>query len=455
MYLSKTKIAKIFVRLRRVEILMQLASSRIDEINERIKRVHMSHRGDNRDQMGRRLLPSSSLNCPIITNHNLNDPDFYPLPLDSSYVINLNSFTRRITNPSFSETDYNSFLSIFIEGGNPRMLAGMVSRSKFSNLVLFKSSMLKDRRITKFKDPKDSSLGSFIDSRLSDITKLFYDLNELLIKDRPDISRSVIGFRKGRSYVQHAKVHLGCKSLVTMDIVKFYNSISLFAMTENDLFGQILLGSCEDIVGEKISKDSFENPHVFKAFESYRRFVALSFLYNMSYLTYHGILPTGMSYSPSISNVMLNNVDRRILAHIDETGMDYRYTRYADDLCISSAAGVKDDGVYNITIDFVKIIEKIVLDNGFYLNYDKTNISGVKDKKVVSGIYLDHSGTTPQMSIGREKKKQLFKRYCGKDWADLTSQDLGLINWVKTVNPAQHKSILRKVSGIPEGIVVV
>jgi len=266
----------------------------------------------------------------------------------------------------------------------------------------------------------------------------------------------VTGFVKGKSYIDHAKAHLGCRSAVSIDISKFYDNISLLNIIENNLFYKSLVSFFEEDTGLEFKLESFNSPYHYDLMNKLFGLLNVQFVGLMSFLTHNGLLPTGAHYSPNISNLLLSNVDLLMVKEIKNKNSNLKYTRYADDICISSDKDKDEDGKYYLDMDFIKKLEEIINDHGFHLNYDKTKIMGPRDRKKIAGIILDHTSNPPRLSIGSAKKLELKSRYEGKDWSELTASDMGTINWVKTINPRQHLFVCSGIIGerlmpIPRG----
>lgn len=339
--------------------------------------------------------------------------------------------------------------------GNINSLIGL--STKVSNSVIFRHRKIGDRTISLINPvlKKYPLLYKNIEDSFKGFSKTFYTMYEKMFLNIGDNESYVTGFIKGKSYIDHASSHLGCRSAISVDISKFYNNISITNIIENNLFHKTLISSIEQKTGVPFEAASFSNPEKYDILNKMLSMMNVQFTGLMYFLTHNGILPTGAHYSPNISNILLSNVDKEIIKEINKVDSNLTYTRYADDICVSSARDKNESGEYILTIKLVKDIEVIIRDHGFHLNYDKTKIMGPRDRKKIAGVILDHTSNPPRLSIGSEKKLTLKERYDGKSWSELTASDLGTINWVKCINESQYNFVCSGISGRNTATIVV
>ena len=320
---------------------------------------------------------------------------------------------------------------------------------KFSNSVIFRHRFVDGRKISLINPKLQGDGISLVEREFKSISKTFYNLYMAMFFSSRSLEPNVVGFVKGKSYIDHARSHLGCKSAISVDISKFYDSISLVSIIENNLFYNTLKTWFATRTGLPFEESSFKNRFNYETVDRLFGLINVQFIGIMSFLTHNGLLPTGAHYSPNVSNLLLATVDQSILGEIGSFNNDVKYTRYADDICISSNRAKDDDDNFILNIDLVKKIEEIVKENGFYLNYDKTKIMGPRDRKKIAGIILDHTSNPPRLSIGSRKKLELKERYDGCDFHDLNSSDVGTLNWVNTINREQFSFVCSGISNVP------
>jgi len=175
------------------------------------------------------------------------------------------------------------------------------------------------------------------------------------------VSNSCKGFEKGTSIADNAASHTGANSVLTMDLVDFFTNVS--------------------------------QKQIFNIFKSvgYNSTIAV-ILSNIC--TYNEVLPQGSPCSPKLANLVSWKLDVRIQGFVGKRGITY--TRYADDLSISGLHPLK-------VIQVIPMIKKIVEDENFKINSEKTRIAGSSRAKIVTGLVLSND----TFGIGKQKYKIL------------------------------------------------
>jgi RNA-directed DNA polymerase len=175
------------------------------------------------------------------------------------------------------------------------------------------------------------------------------------------------GFVPGKSIVDHAKSHRKKRWVLCIDLKDFFPSIKFWRVRG--------------------------------------MFMAAPFGFNAEVATClaqictnEQCLPQGAPTSPVISNIICLSLDRRIkdicrLAKCD-------YTRYADDLCISSnlkeipvGLSIEKDGVWSVG----KQIEKAIEESGFEVNHKKTKLKFQRDRQMVTGLVVNRHVSMPRV----------------------------------------------------------
>lgn len=112
----------------------------------------------------------------------------------------------------------------------------------------------------------------------------------------------------------------------------------------------------------------------------------------------HGRLTIGAPSSPSITNAMMFEFDRRMHQECEKRGLIF--TRYADDVFVSSSEHGRMNGVGQLIAKCKRGIPHLKL----RLNHKKTAHLSKKYHRSVTGVVI-----TPQhtLSIGRERKREI------------------------------------------------
>lgn len=181
-------------------------------------------------------------------------------------------------------------------------------------------------------------------------------------------SEHSMGFKTGTSIVKNAIPHLNKKCVLNLDIQDFFPSI-----TYDDVFA------------------------IF-AYYGYTRELATLFA---KICTYDGVLPQGAPTSPALANLRCLKLDKRVSTYCDTFGGEY--TRYADDITISSNKDLK-----RIKQKVIRIIE----DEGFLINEDKTRIRYQHQKQQVTGLIVNSNSLTIPKHYKRRLQQEIY--YCKK-----------------------------------------
>jgi RNA-directed DNA polymerase len=202
------------------------------------------------------------------------------------------------------------------------------------------------------------------------------------------------GFTKDKSIITNAKVHLKQNQFLKIDIKDFFSSISI---------NRII--------------------YIFKKI-GYTNQVAF---YLSSLCTYEEYLPQGAPTSPIISNLISESLDCRLMNLAKKFNL--RYTRYADDLAFSGG---------KISTKLVSYIKKIINQEGFEVNEEKTLLYCRKGKRILTGISIANE----ELAIPREYKRRLKQEIHFINKFGISSH----IKKMKLKNPDYIESIIGKLN---------
>lgn len=196
-------------------------------------------------------------------------------------------------------------------------------------------------------------------------TRQRWILTEIL-KKLP-INQCCHGFVSHHSIKTNAEQHINKSQVLCMDIHNFFPSINI--------------------------------EQVFEIFHSIGYTTEVS--WELAFLcTHENKLPQGAPTSPTLSNVIFSPIDQQIIDSIADK--DITYTRYADDLVFSSSN----------ELDFlIPLVSKIVNDNGFEINRDKTHLMKNPQRKLITGLVVTDTVKIPKY-YKRKFNQELF--YCEK-----------------------------------------
>ena len=224
------------------------------------------------------------------------------------------------------------------------------------------------------------------------------------ILDRLHTGNACYGFERGSSLVQHAAVHAGARSVLTMDFENFFPSISIARVN-------------------RVFQVAGYNPR------------AASILAHLC--CRKGRLPQGAPSSPKLANLACHQIDRRLMGGASSLGL--KYSRYADDLSFSC-----NDPC--LLVRAKPFIARIVGESGFRLNDRKTRIAGPSRARKVTGLVI--SGDS--VGIGRQKLRRLRAEvhafHLGRAGSLVVLQ--GKLDHVSDVDPVRYRMLIAFVDSL-------
>ena len=155
------------------------------------------------------------------------------------------------------------------------------------------------------------------------------------------------------------------------------------------------------------------------------------------------ILPQGSPASPMITNIICKKLDKRINGLCKKLGITY--TRYADDMSFSYMGNTD-----NLAIgSFLNSIHKIIEEEGFHMQKEKTHILRKNNRQYITGIVINNE------EIGVPKKwvkilkasihnAQKLKDSGGSVSSKTIHEISGKIAWLKSVNAKRYEKIINQ-----------
>ncbi|MDQ8011388.1 MAG: reverse transcriptase domain-containing protein [Flavobacterium nitrogenifigens] len=257
-------------------------------------------------------------------------------------------------------------------------------------------------------------------------------INQEILSKIP-VSEKANGFVKGKSILDNALPHKNKKAILNIDLLKFFDSISehrVYGVFESLGYAKNLSVDLAKLVTVGLPQEYLET-FTQKELKAYREIVP----------TYSRVLPQGAPTSPTISNLILRRLDKR-LSKLSET-LKVDYSRYADDITFS---GELDN------LPKIRLLRHIIREEGFNINWKKVGIYRKGRKQVVTGLTVSND-----VHIHRNFKKDVKKHIYGcinfgvenhlkfmqiedkhlyKEWL------LGKIYFINSIEPETAKKIM-------------
>ena len=241
------------------------------------------------------------------------------------------------------------------------------------------------RRYKTFYIPKKNGKLREISAPNRNLKEILYYLN-MMLGEVYQASPSAMGFVKGRSIVDNAKLHIGQNYVLNLDLSDFFTSISqsrvckrlqLARFNFNEDVAKIISGLC----CKKVVKDQKKGY----------------------------VLPQGAPTSPLLTNAVCDFLDKKLRRLSFSHGV--KYSRYADDMPFSSM-----HNVYQEDSDFMKSLFSFIEEERFTVNPEKTRLQKRGERQEVTGLTVNDKVNTAH-KYTRELRNILYmwEKYGYKD----------------------------------------
>lgn len=202
-------------------------------------------------------------------------------------------------------------------------------------------------------------------------------LREIL--EKLPVEEQAHGFVKGRSTVTNARPHVGRDVVVNLDLSDFFPSITFPRV--RGVFQRIGYSPAAATI---LALLCTEPPRRELEYDGQRFWVAVG----------ERGLPQGACTSPALSNQVARKLDRRLAGMAAKHG--WTYTRYADDLTFSAAAGKRSDIAM-----LIARVRHIVTEEGFAINPKKGRVQRAAGRQEVTGVVVNDKLGVPRDEVRR------------------------------------------------------
>jgi hypothetical protein len=232
------------------------------------------------------------------------------------------------------------------------------------------------------------------------------------------LTESAHGFRAGRSILSNALPHVGAAVVVNVDLRDFFPTVSYRRV--KGLFRK--LGYCEE-VATILALLCTEPDTVETQLDGVTYYVAKS----------ERRLPQGAPTSPAITNLLCRRMDRRLSGFARKHQL--AYTRYADDLTLSSPNADAPVGA------ILAVLKKVARTEGFTVHPDKVSVKRRGRRQEVTGVIVNQRPGVDRRTL-RKFRALLFQIEKdgpdGKRWGncpDVIQSAIGFANYVFMIDP--------------------
>ena len=244
----------------------------------------------------------------------------------------------------------------------------------------------RDKRYRSFTIKKKSGKLRTIHAPMAGL-KIFQTCLNEIFQTYYEPNKAVCGFVIGRSIVDGARYHVDKKFVLNIDLKDFFDSIEFYRIKSMFTYPPFNL---------KDKKNNGQSlPFVIANLCcNPKKVIRLGNNGNETVVT-RSVLPQGAPTSPVLTNLICRQLDKRLY------GLAKRfratYTRYADDITFSS-----NKNIFQENSEFRKELKRIVEDQKFRINEEKTHVQSKKYRQEVTGLVVNK-----KMNVTKRYVKQL------------------------------------------------
>ena len=198
------------------------------------------------------------------------------------------------------------------------------------------------------------------------------------------VHEAAMAFRPKLNIAHNAARHAGASVIVRLDLKDFFPSITFRRVKR--LFER--LGFNEG-VATLFALLATEAPRVELTLDGQKHFVAVT----------ERFLPQGACTSPALTNILCQDLDVRLSGAARKMG--FVYTRYADDLIFSA----RGDKAYPTAL--CELATKIITEEKFVVNEDKTAIMRQRGRQTVTGLVVNGQNTADEQGTPRVSRRDI------------------------------------------------
>ena len=241
-----------------------------------------------------------------------------------------------------------------------------------------------------------------------------YAIKDRFLSKLP-ISQYSTAYAKGSSVLKNAQVHQENSHFLFLDIRHFFDSIPFARLCQK--------------LEKQWQTETIQNEDIIRLLKIY---------------TQKKVFVQGCVTSPILSNFYLLDFDNRV-ANIIATLPNGKYSRYSDDIIISSSERIPD-GV-------VSKVDALLQDEGLSLNAEKQRFVSAMDRTFITGVHLTADRRfVLSTKYKKQIKKEIYNFINSQNKTSSAKQKLvGLLGYLKMVDPHYYYILEDKYAqnGIP------
>lgn len=225
--------------------------------------------------------------------------------------------------------------------------------------------------------------------------------------DKFPVSDYSYAYSKGNSIKKNALLHKKSNYILHTDITNFFPSI------DRNMLMQLFVKNKDVVKKMGLSLDDIN-------------LILDICLYRGKYLVVGGVA------SPRIANIIMYQFDNDLHGKLLSIG-DFKFSRYADDIIVSSKHYIEDN--------ILDIIEGELKQHGFTINRDKTYFMNKSRSRKITGVVIDNNTNT--LSVGNKKYKEIERSLYNFLVKEIGSREKleGELAYIKFINRKQYDQL--------------
>ncbi len=348
---------------------------------------------------------------------------------------------------AFEKMQTREDLLLLLNFAKPLVYGEKAIPFELKQLTWYANPKIATKRYQEFKIKKKSGAERSIHAPVKGLKSLQNTLS-FVLQCIFEPHHAAMGFVKGRSIVDNAKLHVGNNYVYNIDLKDFFPSIDqarvwkCFQLKPFNLNNKTVeeKSSCTNIANILASlcctEMEVERKNKSGDWEKVKR----------------NVLPQGAPTSPVITNIVCQRLDYLLSAVAKRFGL--QYSRYADDITFSSM-----HNVYQPESDFLKELHRIIAEQNFHIKESKTRLQKEGYRKEVTGLVVNenvnvHNRYIKQLrmwlyyweSYGYERASGFFlqqyiadKSHVKKGKPDMANVIAGKLDYLKMVKGAENE----------------
>jgi RNA-directed DNA polymerase len=231
---------------------------------------------------------------------------------------------------------------------------------QLKSLTYYANPQFCSKRYQEFLIKKKSGADRTIHAPVNGLKSILRSFN-FVLQCLYEPNESATGFVLEKSIVDNARKHVGHNYVLNMDLKDFFHAFDRNRVKLALMYEPYNLNQDKESLAFLLASLCTHPLHIDGEIKT--------------------VLPQGSPSSPTLTNILCKNLDRRLNGLANRFGLIY--TRYADDITFSSSHNIYTEKVFN------KELKRIIEDQQLFINPTKTRLQKVGYRQEVTGLIVN------------------------------------------------------------------